>query len=332
MGKRETGRGVDAVRKVIVVAFPQAKLLDVTGPCEVFADANQTLGSKSRAYDIELVSNHEGPLETSSGVSLIAHRGFATVRGSIDTLLVVGGPGVTQAAKDSALLRWIVRSAAHARSVGAVCTGAFLLAAAGLLDGRRAVTHWAHCDLLARQYPKVTVDPDAIFVRDGDVFTSAGVTAGMDLALSLVEADLGRNISLTVARNLVLFVRRPGGQSQFSTLLELQAADRSPLRDLQSWAAEHLADDLSVEALAAQVHMSVRNFSRVFRRDVGRTPADFIERIRVEAARRRLEEVGGGLQQIARECGFGSPDSMRRSFLRVLRVAPSDYRARFHAH
>ena len=184
MSKRETGRGVDAVRKVIVVAYPQAKLLDVTGPCEVFADANQTLGSKSRAYDIELVSNHEGPVETSSGVSLIAHRGFAAVRGSIDTLLVVGGPGVTQAAEDAALLRWIVRSAAHARRVGAVCTGAFLLAAAGLLDGRRAVTHWAHCDLLARQYPKVTVDPDAIFVRDGDVYTSAGVTASMDLALN----------------------------------------------------------------------------------------------------------------------------------------------------
>jgi transcriptional regulator GlxA family with amidase domain len=332
MGKSETAWGVDVVRKVIVVAFPQAKLLDVTGPCEVFADANQALGKKSPAYDIELVSNHEGPVETSSGVSLIAHRGFATVRGSIDTLLVVGGPGVTRAVEDAALLRWIVRSAAQARRVGAVCTGAFLLAAAGLLDGRRAVTHWAHCDSFARQYPKVTVDPDAIYVRDGDVYTSAGVTAGMDLALSLVEADLGRNISLTVARNLVLFVRRPGGQSQFSTLLELQAADRSPLRDLQSWAAEHLADDLSVEVLAARVHMSVRNFSRIFRRDVGRTPAEFVERVRVEAARRRLEEVGGGLRQIALECGLGSPDSMRRSFLRVLRVAPSDYRARFHAN
>jgi transcriptional regulator GlxA family with amidase domain len=315
----------------VVVAYPQAKLLDVTGPCEVFADANRAMGpGRSGGYTIELVSAVAGPVETSSGVTLVTHRGYAGCRGPIDTLLVSGGPGAARAAKDAALLRWLARKAAGARRLGSVCTGAFVLAAAGLLDGRRATTHWAWCDRLAREHPRVSVDPDPIFVRDGNVYTSAGVSAGMDLALALVEEDFGREVVLGVARNLVLFVRRPGGQSQFSTLLELQAADREPVRDLQAWAAEHLAEDLSVEALAGRVHMSSRNFSRVFRREVGRTPARFVERLRVEGARRRLEETAAGLRQIARECGFGSPDSMRRSFLRVLGVVPSDYRARFH--
>jgi transcriptional regulator GlxA family with amidase domain len=292
---------------------------------------NRALGSDAGVYSVELVAASAGPLATSSGIQLVAHRSYAAVRGAIDTLLVSGGPGVAQAAEDAALLRWLGHSARHARRLGAVCTGAFVLAAAGLLDGRRAVTHWAFCDQLAQQYPKVNVDPDPIFVRDGNTYTSAGVTAGMDLALALVEEDLGRKIALSVARNLVMFVHRPGGQSQFSSLLELQAADREPLRELRTWAAEHLADELSVEALAQRVHMSVRNFSRVFHREVGCTPARFIERLRVETARRRLEETDAGLQQIARECGLGSPDSMRRSFLRVVRVAPSHYRARFHA-
>jgi transcriptional regulator GlxA family with amidase domain len=175
------------------------------------------------------------------------------------------------------------------------------------------------------------VDHDPIFVRDGHVYTSAGVTAGMDLALALVEEDLGREVALHIARNLVMFVRRPGGQSQFSSLLDLQAADREPLRELQTWVAEHLDQDLSIERLAQRVCMSPRNFCRVFHSQVGWTPARFVERLRVEAARRRLEESDGGLDRIARECGFGSADSMRRSFLRVLRVAPSDYRCRFHA-
>ena len=198
------------------------------------------------------------------------------------------------------------RAPGRVRRVGSVCTGAFLLAAAGVLDARRATTHWAFCDRLAREYPRVAVDPDPIFVRDGDVYTSAGVTAGIDLALALVEEDLGRETALAVARNLVVFVRRPGGQSQFSAPLELQAADREPLRELQAWVAGRLAEDLSVEALARRVHMSPRNLSRVLRREVGSTPARFVERVRVEGARRRLEETSAGLEQIARECGFGS--------------------------
>src|SRR5262249_18167014 len=185
------------------------------------------------------------------------------------------------------------------------------------------------CRQLSQAYPQISVDPDPIFIRDGPVYTSAGVTAGMDLALALVEEDFGRDAALWIARHLVMFARRPGGQSQFSVLLDLQAAEREPLRDLQAWVAEHLNHELTVERLAGRVHMSSRNFARVFRKQVGWTPARFVERLRVEAARRRLEESKAGLAQVARECGFGSPDSMRRSFVRVLRVAPADYRIRF---
>ena len=316
-------------RRILVLAFPQAKLLDVTGPCEVFADANRVLGRGG--YEVDLVAAEPGPFETSSGVHLVAHHGYASAPGTVDTLLVSGGPGVDRAAADPALLRWIERAPGRVRRVGSVCTGALLLAAAGVLDARRATTHWAFCDRLAREYPRVAVDPDPIFVRDGNVYTSAGVTAGIDLALALVEEDLGREAALAIARNLVVFVRRPAGQSQFSAPLELQAADREPLRELQAWVAGRLAEDLSVETLARRVHMSPRNLGRVFRREVGSTPARFVERVRVEGARRRLEETSAGLEQIARECGFGSPDAMRRSFLRVIRVAPSDYRARFRA-
>jgi transcriptional regulator GlxA family with amidase domain len=263
-------------------------------------------------------------------VGLLAHRSYHGVTHSIDTLLVAGGLGAQEAARDQALLRWLKRMAPRVRRLGSICTGAFVLAAAGLLDGRRVTTHWKWCRHLAQAHPQIAVDPDPIFLRDGRVYTSAGVTAGMDLALALVEDDFGRDAALWIARHLVLFARRPGGQSQFSVLLDLQAAEREPLRDLQAWVTEHLDQDLSVERLAQRVHMSSRNFARVFQRQVGWTPARFVERLRVEAARRRLEESAAGLAEVARECGFGSPDSLRRSFLRVLRVAPADYRRRFH--
>ena len=202
------------------------------------------------------------------------------------------------------------------------------MAAAGLLEGKTATTHWEECTELAAQYPGVRIAPDRIFVRDGNVYTSAGVTAGMDLALALVEDDLGHEVSLKVAQELVMYVRRPGGQSQFSALLEAQAATRHPIRDLAIWMAEHPACDLSVEALAAHVHMSTRNFSRTFRRELGKTPARFAEALRVEAARRMLEETDARMDHIARQCGLGSGNSMLRSFLRVLGVPPSEYRER----
>jgi transcriptional regulator GlxA family with amidase domain len=323
------------VRRIVLLAYPRADLLDVAGPSEVFGATRRAVaavgGLGAGGYSVEVLSNsQELVIETDSAVRLLAHRSYSSVRGPVDTLLVAGGLGCLEAAKDRALLRWLRRMAPRVRRLGSVCTGAFLLAAAGLLDGRRATTHWKWCDRLAKAYPKIAVDAEPIFIRDGPVVTSAGITAGMDLALALVEEDFGRAAALWIARHLVLFARRPGGQSQFSVLLDLQAADREPLRDLQTWVAEHLAEDLSVERLAGRVHMSSRNFARVFRQQVGWTPARFVERLRVEAARRRLEETNAGLAQVARECGFGSPDSLRRSFQRVLRVAPADYRVRFH--
>lgn len=320
-------------RKVVVLAFPGVKLLDVAGPCEVFAEANQVLeretGSRSHGYEVEVVSTAAGPIPTSSGVYLLAARGFDACREPLDTLLIAGGPGVHAAARLPELAEWLHAAAGQARRVGSVCTGAFLLAALGLLDGRRATTHWAWAERLAHEYAGVTVDPDAIYIRAGHVYTSAGVSAGMDLALALVEEDLGRTVALQVAQQLVLFLRRPGGQSQFSALLQLQAADREPLAALQAWIGEHLDADLSVEALAERAHMSPRHFSRVFREQVGLPPGRWVERLRVEVARRRLEETSVGVDQVARECGFGSADALRRSFARVLRVSPSAYRGRF---
>jgi transcriptional regulator GlxA family with amidase domain len=320
-----------------MVVYPQVDVLDVAGPCEVFASvagALQRAGERDRTgYTIEVVSSlRQLTIESDSTVRLQAHRSIADCRGGIDTLLVAGGLGSVEAAKDARLLHWLQRMAPRVRRLGSVCTGAFVLAAAGLLDGRRATTHWNYCTQLARAYPQIEVDPDCIFIRDGSIFTAAGVTAGMDLALALVEEDLGRAIALAVARYLVMFVRRPGGQCQFSSQLRMQTADREPLRELQGWVAEHLAGDLSVERLAARVHMSVRNFARVFHQQVGWTPGRFVEQLRVEAACRRLEESAAGLDQVACECGFGSADSMRRSFLRLLRVAPSDYRRRFQTN
>jgi transcriptional regulator GlxA family with amidase domain len=319
-------------RHVVMVAFPDVQVLDVTGPLEVFGRSERWLRDHQRAggYTLEIVGTRAGALRTSSGFSIVAERAYAQVRGGVDTLLLAGGRGTGAALRDRRLIAWLRAMAPRARRVGSVCTGAFLLAEAGLLDGKRATTHWGYCDRLAAAYPRVTVDPDPIFVRDGRVFTSAGVTAGMDLALALVEEDHGRQAALEVARELVLFLRRPGGQSQFSAQLAGQLAERQPLRELQSWIAEHVEADLSVPALARRVSMSRRNFTRVFHAEVGTSPGRFVERARVETARRLLEESADGLEGIAERAGFGCAESMRRSFLRTVRVAPSVYRERFH--
>jgi transcriptional regulator GlxA family with amidase domain len=329
--------GMPDLRRIALLAYPYVDALDVAGPSEVFSAARRAVaavgGPCDSGYSVEiLTASRELAVETDSAVRLLAHRSYRGLRGPIDTLLVAGGLGAEEAAKDQALIRWLHRMAPRVRRLGSICTGAFVLAAAGLLDGRRATTHWRYCHRLATAYPRVNVDPEPIFIRDGSVYTSAGVAAGMDLALALVEADFGRSAALWIARHLVLFARRPGGQSQFSVLLDLQEAEREPLRDLQTWIAEHIDQDLSVERMAERVHMSSRNFARVFRRQTGWTPARFVERLRVEAARRRLEETSAGLARVARECGFGSPDSLRRSFLRVLRVTPADYRDRFRSN
>ena len=318
-----------SIRVIEVLTYPAVQLLDVTGPVQVFASANDLVGNAGGAppYRLKLVTQGDQGVVSSAGVTLAA--GPLSRRSeALDTLLVAGGQGVEAAAANPALVDWLQRRATRARRVASVCTGAFLLAAAGLLDGRRAVTHWKDCARLAQRFPAVRVEPDPIFVCDGRMWTSAGVTAGIDLALALVEEDLGRSMALAVARYMVVFLKRPGGQAQFSAALALQAADDrfGPLHD---WINRHLSGDLSLSVLADQAGMSERSFSRHYAEATGQTPARAIERLRVEAARRLLSESRTPVKRIAQRCGFGSEETMRRSFLRLLAVTPQDYRSRF---
>jgi len=246
----------------------------------------------------------------------------------LDTLVIAGGEGIDTAAADIVLVDWVRERARRARRTASICTGAFLLAATGMLDGRRAATHWAFCAELARRFPAVRVESDPIFVREGSVWTSAGVTAGIDLALALVEEDLGRTAALAVARYLVVFLKRPGGQSQFSEILSLQTAE-DEFGALHDWISKHLADDLSLPVLASQAGKSERSFSRHYAEATGLTPARAVERLRVGEARRLLSETRLPVKRISERCGFGSEETMRRSFLRLLSATPQDYRARF---
>lgn len=282
-------------------------------------------------YRTTVAATRAGALRTNSGLGVVADRALADVAGPIDTLVVAGGSGTREALGDGELLAQVRRLAGESRRVTSVCSGAFLLAAVGLLDGRRATTHWQWCDLLAETYPAVRVDPDPIFVQDGNVWTSAGVTAGMDLALALVEDDLGRDVALAVARELVLFLRRPANQAQLSAHLGAQLAERHGIREAQRHVVEHPEGDCSVAALARIANLSERHFARCFTAEVGVTPARYVERVRVETARRLLEDTADGVEAIARACGFGTAETMRRAFLRALRTSPTEYRRRFRA-
>lgn len=319
-------------RVIVIVVYPGVQSLDVTGPLEVFAGAQRLIETDSRrepGYELLTLSHDGAALRTSSGLTLIPNVGLQGAPKSIDTLIVAGGSGHGEAEADRALVDWIARASLNARRTASVCTGAFLLARAGLLDGRRATTHWAAARELQRMHPEVRVDAEPIFVRDGPVWTSAGVSAGMDLTLALVEEDLDREAALTIARHLVLFLRRPGNQSQFSATLAAQRAQRDPLRETQRAILEDVAGDHSVEAMAVRAHMSPRHFARAFRAETGVTPARHVERVRLEAARRRLEDTSDPLAAIAVGCGFGSAETMRRVFLRTLEVGPAEYRRRF---
>jgi transcriptional regulator GlxA family with amidase domain len=320
-------------RRVVIIAAPGAEMLDLVGPFQVFASATQLAEPDANCapiYRVEIVScSRRTAFVTNCGLRMSAHRSFRDVRGQIDTLLIAGGSAIEEDRTSPEVVRWVREIAARTRRVGSVCTGALLLARAGLLDGRRATTHWNWCERLARRYPQVRVEPHPIFIRDGNVYTSAGVTAGMDLALALVEDDHGSRLALQVARQLVLYLRRPGGQAQFSAALSLQLSDRQPLRELQSWVLENLDKPLSVQALAEHVAMSPRNFARVFGREMRVTPGKFVERLRVEAARRRLEETRHSLKKIAAQCGLGSVGSMRRIFQRLVGIPPGQYRQHF---
>lgn len=312
-----------AQRTVLLVLFDGMQSLDVTGPLEVFAGAEQfTPGT----YRIRTASLDGAPVRTSSGLTVVPDESLPRT-GAPHTLLVPGGRGTRS--PDPRLTDWLREHGPAAERLVSVCTGAILLAEAGLLDGRRVTTHWAYSDRLARDHPAVEVDPDPIYIRDGQVSTSAGVTSGIDLALALVEEDLGRDTALAIARHLVVFLRRPGNQAQFSAQLAAQTARREPLREVQQLITEHPADDLSVETLAARARLSPRHFARAFQAETGMTPGRYVDRVRLEHARRLLEDTSGGVEEISRASGYGTPEAMRRAFVRTLGAAPAEYRRRF---
>jgi transcriptional regulator GlxA family with amidase domain len=333
MSGRQAVRDVSLARRrpmhVLIVAVPPMRTLDVFGPAEVFGDANWLRGGDP-AYKVNIISacadrvvaNHLGTL-------VHTDRTYREHSDPIDTLLVAGCMGPRELHYEPGFLDWLRSQSTRARRFGSICTGAFVLAKAGLLDGRRATTHWNWAAELARDYPQVAVDPDPIYIRDGSCYTSAGVTAGIDLCLALVEQDLGRPLALRIAQMMVVFLRRPGGQSQFSATLEAQIGEAHPLGDLLAWLPDHLRQDLSVGSLARRLAMSARNFARLFKQEIGKTPAEHIEDLRLEAARRQLESTSRSSHEVAAACGLASAEVLRRLFRRRLRITPGRYRASF---
>lgn len=326
---------------IVIVAYDGCQSLDVTGPWEVFSKANGFCLAAGRPapYRLRLASPDGGPVTCNSGLQLGPTTALAGLRGAIDTVLVVGGSEAVleQPGSVPKLTPWLRRRAGRVRRIGSVCTGAFALAAAGLFDGRRVTTHWQHCERLARLFPRVRVEPDAIFIKDPPLYSSAGITAAIDLSLALVEADLGQALALQVARDLVLFLRRPGGQSQYSASLRAQTQQASGksggasqrLVALLSWMAEHPAAELSIAVLALRVHMSERHFARLFLSETGQTPARFVEALRLDRAKSHLEQTAWPLARVAQRAGFGSVDSLQRSLKRRARMTPEEYRGRF---
>jgi transcriptional regulator GlxA family with amidase domain len=332
-------------RTVVFLAFDGASLLDISGPLSVLTTASKFLAGTdpspervappgcAGSYNCPVATIAGGPVMTSDGVSLLSVPADSLADIEIDTLMVPGAGCMDGAVADRELVAWIARHGARARRVSSICAGTYLLAEAGLLNGKRAATHWAHCEALQARYPAVTVEPDPIFVRDGSVWTSAGISAGIDLALALVEEDHGRELAMRVARMHVVFLKRPGGQAQFSTLLQAQAADSDPFAGLHDWLMQHVSDpDLTIERLAEQSGMSLRNFARVYAAKVGRTPAKTIELFRLETARKLLEDTAGRIDTLARRAGFGDDERMRAAFQRHFGISPREYRERFGRH
>lgn len=311
------------MRNVLVVLFDGVQSLDVTGPVEVINGAET---GRPGTYRIRTATLDGAPVHTSSGLILAPDHSLADTPAP-HTLLVPGGTGTRNS--DPRLVDWLRVHGPRADRLVSICTGAILLAEAGLLEGRRATTHWAYCEKLARDHPEIEVDPEPIYIRDGQVSTSAGVTSGIDLALAIVEEDLGREVALAVARHLVVFLRRPGNQAQFSAQLAAQTAQREPLREVQQWISEHPDGDLSVESLATRARLSPRHFARAFRAETGTTPGRYVDRVRLEHARRLLEDTADGVEEISRASGYGTPEAMRRAFVKALGAAPAEYRRRF---
>lgn len=312
-------------RRVIVVVVPPVEELDLVGPIQVLSAANRLAGKP--IYSVEVVTNGEDlKVEGEGGLlSFLAHGHYQALKGEFDSLLIVCGL-TTRSARDRDLFAWLRSVAPRVRRLGSVCVGAFLLAEAGLLNGRRATAHWKFGQELAKRYPRVKVVSEPIWVKDGNIYTSAGISAGIDLALAWVEEDCGNDIASEVARELVLFLRRPGGQSQLSVSLAAQANEMKSIQELQVWIAENLHQGISLQILADRAAMSVRHFERVFKRELEVSPARYVLRMRVEAAQRLLERTGKGLEQIALACGFSGGGAMRRAFIRTLGTTPLRYR------
>lgn len=310
------------MRRVVIVGPPPVQILDVSGPLEVF--------SSVPGYDVQLGNpGSERSLLTNRKIALTEATPIAEITGAIDTLIIAGGPGSETGVYDETFVAWIAEAATRSRRVASICTGTFLLAAAGLIDGKNVVTHWKFCDRLAKDFPRVNVRPEPIFLKDGSVYTSAGITAGIDLSLSLVEEDHGHEVALNVARFLVMFLVRPGGQAQFSHMLSHQAITSQPLREMQVWMLENLRSDLSVEKLAERIGMSARHFTRVCLRETKMNPGQFVDRMRVEAAQQMIDSSAMGLKEVADACGFQTADSMRRTFIRVIGITAGEYMDRF---
>lgn len=324
--------GPDRARLLVFVAFSDMGLLDLTGPQTVFATASRAMERRGLSgYRLETVSLKGGLVQTAEGVAVQTAPVARVSQKEIHTLVVPGSPFIQEVTADaSSLVKWLTRLSDKAQRTVSICSGAFLLAQTGLLDNKRAATHWAMCDMMREQHPSIAVDSDAIFIREDTIWTSAGVSAGIDVALALVEADCGRDIAMEVARELVVFLKRPGGQSQFSEFLRSQDKESNAFDALHAWIADNLGhSNLSVDTLAEHAGMSPRNFARVYKQKSGRTPAKAIEIFRLEAAKRLLEESDRNIDHIARHCGFGDEERMRITFHRNLGIGPRDYRRRF---
>lgn len=318
---------------MLIVAHPGALGMELLGVRDILEMANAVAATRGdpRPYLVEVASPDGAPVRLWGGLSLDGVRNLTTTRAAVDTLIVVGGPIAEDAARDPALVRGVRRNAGRARRVVGICTGAFILAECGLLDGCRATTHWNYGDALAARHPDVQVDTEPIYVSDGRVWTSAGVTSGYDLILALVEADAGLEVARQCAQLLVLYLRRPGTQSQFSAAMSAQLAQRQPLQEIQAYVHEHPAADLSLTALAERLHMSPRHFARVFTAEVGVSPGRYVERVRLETARRLLADASASTEAVARAAGFGNYQALRRAFTSALGVSPAEYRRRFGA-
>lgn len=324
---------MEHTKHIVIIVPPLTSILDVTGPLEVFAKANDYIMENShsleKSYTIHVLSIDDILIvNTSSGLPIFCEGSLSSINYEIDTI-IIAGKGDAENEIIEYLANWLKSKANKIRRIVSICAGVFVLAKAGLLDGKRATSHWKTCEKLAKLYPTISVKKDPIFVKDGNIYTSAGISTGIDLSLALVEEDFGRNIAVMVARILVLYLKRPGNQSQFSAILTHQTTDYQPIKDIQEWIINHLSENFTVEQLAEKALMSPRNFARVFLHEIGITPAKYIEKIRIETARRRLEETQLTIDEISDECGFGNADRLRRSFLRSLNTTPSDYRRKF---